>query len=80
VDLIRPGFLTGRRAERRPLEAIGQRLVSLLNPLMAGPLARYAAIPSETVADAIVALIDREESGRHVHENDALRRLGGAGR
>lgn len=75
VDIVRPGLLIGHRAERRPLEAIGQGLFSVLSPLMAGPLARYAAIRAETVADAIATLIGRPSAGRHVHENEQLRAL-----
>ncbi|MBS1167866.1 MAG: Male sterility domain [Proteobacteria bacterium] len=77
VDLIRPGFLTGARRERRPMEAIGQRVFAFLNPLMFGPLARYAAIPSGTVAAAIVSLIDDTDAGWYVHENADLRELAG---
>ena len=46
-----------------------------LSPLMAGPLARYAAIRAETVADAIATLIGRPSAGRHVHENAELKEL-----
>ncbi|WP_370677254.1 hypothetical protein [Pleomorphomonas sp. PLEO] len=76
LDLIRPGELVGHRAEQRPLETIGQRVLAVLAPLMAGPFARYTAIPADTVADAILALIGQPETGRHVHENDGLRRDG----
>lgn len=78
LDIVRPGFLVGHRAEPRPLEAIGQRVFSALTPLMAGPLSRYSAITAERVADAIVALIGREGTGRHVHENEDLKNLGAA--
>ncbi len=73
VDLIRPGLLVGHRAERRPLEAIGQSIFAVIAPLMAGPLRRYAAIRAEKVADAIVGLIGRAENGRFLHENAELR-------
>lgn len=76
VDLIRPGVLLGHRAEPRPLEAISQTVLSALTPLMAGPLSRYAAIRAETVADAIVALIGRNGSGRYLHENAQLKSIG----
>lgn len=78
VDIVRPGVLVGHRSERRPLEAIGQRVLTALAPLMGGPLTRYAAVPAETVADAIYNLIDQPGSGRHVHENTQLRRLDAA--
>lgn len=73
VDLIRPGVLVGHRAEPRPLEAISQTLLTALTPVMVGPLSRYAAIRAETVADAIVALIGRDGTGRFTHENAELK-------
>ncbi|CAH1655054.1 MULTISPECIES: NAD(P)H-binding protein [unclassified Chelatococcus] len=80
VDLIRPGFLLGNRSERRVWEAIGQNIFAVLTPVLLGPLSRYGAIPAETVADAIVALIGVGGGGRHVHENRGLRNMSAAGR
>lgn len=75
VDLMRPGFLLGGRSERRVWEAIGQRVFAALTPILIGPLSRYGAIPAETAADAIVALVGQEAPGRHIHENAQMRRL-----
>lgn len=72
---MRPSFLLGGRSERRVWEAIGQRVFAALNPILLGPLSRYGAIPAETVADAIVALVGQGAPGRHVHENEQMRRL-----
>lgn len=77
VDLIRPGMLLGQRTEQRPMETIGQRVFEVLAPVMVGPLSRYAGIRAETVADAIVALVGREEAGRFIHENDEMTALAG---
>jgi uncharacterized protein YbjT (DUF2867 family) len=76
VDLIRPGFLLGQRAERRVWEAIGQRLFAWLSPVLVGSLSRYGAIGADTVADAIVALAGREGAGVYVHHNADLRHIG----
>jgi uncharacterized protein YbjT (DUF2867 family) len=78
VDLIRPGFLLGARAERRVWEAIGQRVFAVLTPVLLGPLSRYGAIPFEAVADAIVSLVGKDAPGRYIHENDDLRQLADA--
>ena len=75
LDFVRPGLLLGPRSERRPAEALGQRLAPLLNPLLAGPWRKYRAIGAEAVADAVTALVGRPGAGRHVHEFDALRAL-----
>lgn len=75
VDLIRPGFLIGGRSERRVWELIGQNVFAMLTPFLFGPLARYGAIPADTVADAIVELIRMGSPGHYRHENTDLRLL-----
>lgn len=75
IDVMRPGILLGVRSERRVWEAIGQRVFATLTPILLGPLSRYGAIPAETVADAIVALVGQEEPGRQVHENAQMHRI-----
>lgn len=78
VDLIRPGLLVGDRAERRPAEQLAQLAAPLMNLLLPGPLARYRALPAETVARAILSLSGATAEGRFLHENASLRRFAGA--
>ncbi|WP_370677249.1 NAD-dependent epimerase/dehydratase family protein [Pleomorphomonas sp. PLEO] len=78
-DIIRPGLLLGDRRDERPREVIVQRVFTALSPVMVGPLARYAAIPADTVAAAIVALTNKGGAGRYLHENADLRALTGIG-
>ena len=73
VDCLRPGLLLGERGERRPAEALGQRLAPLANLLARGPLRRYRAIAADDVAAAMVGLYGRTGDGRHVHEYDAIK-------
>lgn len=75
LDAIRPGLLLGQRSERRFWEALAQRVSGALSVVMRGPLSRYAAIRAEVVADAVSTLAGAAGGGRHVHENDDLRRL-----
>lgn len=75
LDIVQPGLIIGPRAERRPVEAVLQRLAPALNPLLVGGLGKYGAIPAETVAAAIVRLAGRVVAGRFVHQNGALRAL-----
>ncbi|WP_010511968.1 NAD(P)H-binding protein [Komagataeibacter europaeus] len=75
VDILRPGMLLGHRAQARPMEAIGQRLATVLAPLMVGRLARYGAIDAETVAKAIVALVGQMDDGCRIYDNADLRRI-----
>lgn len=76
LDILRPGLLRGaREGDRRPLERIGNALAPAMNAALHGGLRKYRAIPAETVAGAIIALIRRTMRGRYVHDNDALLRL-----
>jgi uncharacterized protein YbjT (DUF2867 family) len=73
-DMLRPGLLLGERREHRPLEAMGQRLLPLLDPLLPERLARFRSIDATTVAAAAVALLDANDVGRFVHEGAMLHR------
>lgn len=69
LDIVQPGLILGPRAERRPVEALFQRLAPLLNPLLIGGLGKYGGINGDAVARAVAALCDRSEPGRFVHQN-----------
>lgn len=75
LDLIRPGLLRGVRAERRPLEGIGQIVAPLIDPLLGGNRARYRSIRGDMLAEAILALAQEKARGRFVHEWPAMDRL-----
>jgi uncharacterized protein YbjT (DUF2867 family) len=72
VDLLRPGLLLGDRDESRPGEAFARAITPFTNPLLRGPLRRYRGIAAGDVAAAAVALLGRDEPGRHAHENADL--------
>ena len=76
VALLRPSLLLGERAERRPAEALAQRIAPLLSPLLQGPLRRYRAIHADTVAAAMVRLAREGVSGTRTVESDQIERLG----
>ncbi|WP_052094561.1 NAD-dependent epimerase/dehydratase family protein [Pseudohaliea rubra] len=75
LDIVRPGLLLGRRRERRPGEALLQRLDPMLRRLTIGPLDRYSGISAVTVASAMLALCNQSSEGTHIHHNADLRRL-----
>ncbi|MBS3962185.1 MAG: hypothetical protein KGZ61_10215 [Sandarakinorhabdus sp.] len=75
LDVIRPGLILGARADRRPIEALMQRVAPLLNPLLVGGLSDFGAIPAATIAAAIVCLCSATAKGRYIHGNRAMRRL-----
>jgi uncharacterized protein YbjT (DUF2867 family) len=77
--ILRPSLLKGERDEFRLAERIGNRALSIVGPLMAGPLRKYRAVPTETVARAMLACALKAEPGVHIVESDVILDLGGAG-
>ncbi len=75
LDLLQPGLLLGSREQRRPAEALLQRLAPLANLAMAGRLRPYRAIPADSLARAIVRLLATEGAGVFSHTYDAIRDL-----
>lgn len=75
LDLLQPGLLLGPREQRRPTEALFQRLAPLANVLMAGRLRPYRAISADSLARAIVQLLAKEGEGIFTHTFDAIREL-----
>ena len=57
LTIMRPSFLMGDRKEKRVSEKIGIFVFKLLSPLLLGPLKKMKPIHSETVAKAMVAVI-----------------------
>lgn len=74
LDILRPGLLLGARAERRPLERLGQIVALAIDRLLLGGLSRYRSIRAATLAEAILALAHTKARGRFVHEHEALLR------
>jgi uncharacterized protein YbjT (DUF2867 family) len=68
LEIIRPSLLLGERKEARARvgEALAQRVMPLVNPLMRGKLAQYRAIRGSDVAGAMLELAARDERGTHV--------------
>lgn len=72
VDILHPSLLLGPRSEKRPGEALGQRVMPLLNPLLQGPLRAYRATPALAVAQKMLALEGQTESGVFHHDFAAI--------
>ena len=58
--LMRPSFLMGDRKEKRVGEKIGIFVFKLLSPLLLGPLKKMKPIHSETVARAMIIIIQND--------------------
>jgi uncharacterized protein YbjT (DUF2867 family) len=72
--IVRPSLLLGDRQESRPLEAVARALAPVFNPLLRGPLSRYAAVPAGVVAAALVAGALEDARGTRVWEHDEIAR------
>jgi uncharacterized protein YbjT (DUF2867 family) len=78
VVVLRPSLILGPRAERRPAEALAQRIAPALNRLMIGPLRRYRAVDARVVARAMVRLAKERTRGMRIVENEEIQQIGGA--
>lgn len=76
ADVLRPSVLLGERPDFRLAESLGQKLLLLVDPLLHFLMPKYRAIAAEKVARAMVALAEDPQPGFHVHESDAIPRIG----
>jgi hypothetical protein len=65
-------MLMGERKEFRLGELIGKGAMTLFNPLMVGPMAKYRGIEGTTVAKAMVRLARENLKGVHILEGSSL--------
>jgi uncharacterized protein YbjT (DUF2867 family) len=78
VVALRPSLLLGERDDHRPGEALAQKLLPRLHPVMVGPLRRYRAVHGRTVARAMVRLAAENTAGVRIVESDEIERIGSA--
>jgi uncharacterized protein YbjT (DUF2867 family) len=74
--ILRPSLLKGERSEFRLAERVGNRALSIVGPLMVGPMRRYRAVGTDTVARAMLACAQKGDPGVHIVESDAIQDLG----
>jgi uncharacterized protein YbjT (DUF2867 family) len=60
LGIMKPSFLLGNRKEKRIGEKIGIFVFKLLSPLLLGPLKKMIPIHSETVARAMIAVVQND--------------------
>ena len=76
--ILRPSLLAGEREEYRLKEHIGNAVLGVVGPLMVGPLRKYRAVQTKTVAAAMLACARQAAPGPHVVESDQLQDIGGS--
>jgi hypothetical protein len=74
--ILRPSLLAGERDEYRLAERVGNHALAVVGPLMVGPLRKYRAVKTETVAKAMMACAERRQPGVHIVESDVIQVLG----
>jgi len=72
VQIFRPSFLMGERAEARLAERLGIPVARVLAPLFVGPLRRYRPVHAADVARAMVQIAKEELRGPNVFEYDGI--------
>ncbi|NMN67564.1 putative NAD(P)-binding protein [Candidatus Pelagibacter ubique] len=70
LAIMRPSFLIGNRKEKRASEIIGIFVFKLLSPLLLGPLKKIKPIHSETVARAMIAVVQNDIQQIILESND----------
>ena len=73
VQLVRPSLLAGHRDEPRWGERLGLVALTLLRPLLIGPMAPLRPTPGTDVARALIAIAARRPPGVHVYGPEAIR-------
>jgi uncharacterized protein YbjT (DUF2867 family) len=74
--ILRPSLLAGAREQYRLAEHVGNRVLSFIEPVMLGPLRKYRAVHTKTVARAMLACADQHAPGVHIVESDVVQELG----
>jgi uncharacterized protein YbjT (DUF2867 family) len=74
--ILRPSLLAGEREEYRLKEHVGNAVLSVVGPLLVGPLRKYRAVQTKTVARAMIACALQAAPGMHVVESDRIQDLG----
>ena len=72
LGIMRPSFLIGNRKEKRASETIGIFVFKLLSPLLLGPLKKMKPIHSETVAKAMIAVIQNDIQQHTLESNEIV--------
>jgi uncharacterized protein YbjT (DUF2867 family) len=74
LDILRPGLLVGRRAERRPVERLAMLASPATDFLMFGGARKYRSIRVDVLVQAIFSLARERARGRFIHDSEMLKR------
>jgi uncharacterized protein YbjT (DUF2867 family) len=72
VEIFQPGTLLGDRTKRRSGQGIANAVGPVAARVMAGPLRRFRPVGAEVVARAMIAALQLDKPGVHVHTNTEI--------
>ena len=75
LDIIRPGLLLGDRNQRRPIEALLQRVAPATDLLMRSKWRRYRSVQAASVGQCLLLLAAKPEPGVFTHHFDDIMRV-----
>ncbi|MDB5145645.1 MAG: NAD-dependent epimerase/dehydratase family protein [Mucilaginibacter sp.] len=75
LHIYEPSFITGDRAEYRPVERRTSVLMKVIDLLLIGSLKKYKSIPAQTVALAMFNESVKNEEGVFIHPSDKIKLL-----
>ena len=78
LDIIRPGLLLGDRTQRRPIEALLQRVAPATDLLMRSKWRRYRSVQAASVGQCLLILAAKPEPGVFPHHFDDIMRVLGS--
>ena len=72
LDIIQPGLLLGDRTQRRPIEALLQRVAPATDLLMRSKWRRYRSMQAASVGQCLLLLAAKPEPGVFTHRFDDI--------
>ncbi|MEO6883208.1 MAG: NAD(P)H-binding protein [Bacteroidia bacterium] len=75
LSIVRPSLILGDRNDRRFLEALAMITMKLFSFLFFGPLKKYKGVEAETVAKAMISIVQKNNFGTTIYESDALQQF-----
>jgi uncharacterized protein YbjT (DUF2867 family) len=76
IYILRPSLIGGNRNEKRTLEKLGLRLFKVIQPLFIGRLKAYKIVNANTIAQAMIHLVNTKHNSEVIIASDHINRLG----
>ena len=72
LHIFHPSLILGEREEQRPAERFGVAALGAMSKLLLGPMKKYRAIESATIARAMICAATSNENGTHIYPSDMI--------